>query len=106
MGDLHWLEVPGTAEAETESGIAALEPRRSVCRGPVAELVPVILTPLQDVAAHIVEAPGIGVETADWHGRHAPFALRVATTVAFGVRNTDALDYGQQPIALAGSGSV
>src|SRR5215510_10181881 len=60
--ELPRLVVPGTAAHDAATAVAACRPCRAVRRRSVVVVVPAILDPLRNIAAHVVQAERIGRE--------------------------------------------
>ena len=65
---------PGAAAGYVQSAIPL--PRAAICRGAVVAVVIDVLYPFPHVAAHVVQAPGIGLLGGDRVGRLAAVACR------------------------------
>src|SRR5262245_10421405 len=59
---LRWLGVPGAAAQVAATAVTACRPCRAGRRRSIVVLVPAILDPLRNVAAHVVQAERIGRE--------------------------------------------
>jgi hypothetical protein len=66
---------PATAAEDTKTFIPTVQPGASVYRRAAVVVMPDIFAPLRDVTVHIVEAPWIAFEAADWHRGFLPLAF-------------------------------
>ncbi|KAG1524262.1 hypothetical protein G6F50_018548 [Rhizopus delemar] len=64
------------ATADDPGPATRVEPGRAIGRGPAVAGVPAGGDPVAQIAAHIVQAEGIGLERGDW--RRSPPAIAIA----------------------------
>src|SRR6516225_9038505 len=78
--NITWIVLPGSRAHDMRHTVV-INPRRSIRRCPLIILMPTIGHPLMDIAAHIIKAEGVRLETADLQGLRGVVGLIASLTI-------------------------